>query len=133
MAILDAAGRIGTTLVAMARTRLELAAVEVQEEARSLLGYLAWTLLAAFLGAGALMLLALFVIVLFWESHRLLAVGAMAGLFALSALAILSKVRAGFAARGPMLAATRAELGKDMAFIKGTGAVPGAVTGASHE
>jgi uncharacterized membrane protein YqjE len=131
MAFLDTAGRIGTTFVAMARTRLELAAVEVQEEARSLLGYVAWILLAAFLGAGALMLVALFVILLFWESHRLLAVGGMAGLFALAALTILAKVRAGFRARGPMLAATRAELGKDIAFIKGTGAVNGAAPGAT--
>jgi len=113
--------RIGASSLAMARTRLELAAVEAQEEAQSLLGYAAWTLLAAFLGAFAFMLAALFVIVLFWDEHRLLAIGAMAGVFALAAMLILAKVRAGFAARGPMLAATRAELGKDIAFIKGTG------------
>ena len=113
--------RIGASSLAMARTRLELAAVEAQEEAQSLLGYAAWTLLAAFLGAFAFMLAALFVIVLFWDEHRLLSIGAMAGLFALAAMLILAKVRAGFAARGPMLAATRAELGKDIAFIKGTG------------
>jgi uncharacterized membrane protein YqjE len=122
MVFTDTVGRIGTTLVSMARTRLELAAVEAQEEARSLLGYAAWTLLAAFLGAFAFMLVALFVIVLFWDEHRLLAIGAMAGVFVLAALLILAKVRAGFAARGPMLAATRAELGKDIAFIQGTGA-----------
>ena len=122
MVFTETVGRIGSTLVAMARTRLELAAVEVREEAQSLLGYLAWTLLAAFLGAGALLLAALFVIVLFWDAHRLLAIGAMAGVFALAAVLILAKVRAGFAARGPMLGATRAELGKDIAFIKGTGA-----------
>ena len=113
--------RIGASSLAMVRTRLELAAVEAQEEAQSLLGYAAWTLLAAFLGAFAFMLAALFVIVLFWDEHRLLAIGAMAGVFALAAMLILAKVRAGFAARGPMLAATRAELGKDIAFIKGTG------------
>ena len=113
--------RIGSTSLAMARTRLELAAVEAQEEARSLLGYAAWTLLAAFLGAFAFLLAALFVIVLFWDEHRLLAIGAMAGMFVLAALLILARVRAGLAARGPMLAATRAELGKDIAFIKGTG------------
>ena len=54
--------------------------------------------------------------------YRLLAIGAMAGFFALAAVLILSRVRAGFAARGPMLGATRAELGKDIAFIEGTGA-----------
>ena len=125
MALFETAGRIGATLGAMACTRLELAAVEVQEEARALLGFAAWTLLAAFLAAFALMLAALFVIALFWETHRLLAVGGMAGLFALAAMLILLKVRAGFQARGPMLAATRTELGRDMAFIKGTGAPAG--------
>jgi uncharacterized membrane protein YqjE len=122
MVITETVGRIGSTLVAMARTRLELAAVEAREEAQAVLGYAAWALLAAFLGAFAFMLAALFVIVLFWDEHRLLAIGAMAGLFALAAVLILAKVRAGFTARGPMLAATRAELGKDIAFIKGTGA-----------
>ena len=122
MVFTETVGRIGTTLVAMARTRLELAAVEVQEEVGRLLGYVAWTLFAAFLGAGAVLLAALFVIVLFWDTHRLLAIGSMAGLFAAGAALILLKVRAGLAARGPMLAATRAELGRDLAFIKGTGA-----------
>lgn len=122
MVLTETVGRIGSTLVSMARTRLELAAVEAREEAQALLGFAAWTLLAVFLGAGAFLLAALFVIVLFWDEHRLLAIGAMAGVFALAALLILAKVRAGFAARAPMLAATRAELGKDIAFIKGTGA-----------
>ena len=122
MVFTETVGRIGSTLAAMARTRLELVAVEAREEAQSLLGYAAWTLLAAFLGAFAFLLAALFVIVLFWDEHRLLAIGAMAGVFALAAVLILAKVRAGFAARGPMLAATRAELGKDIGFIKGTGA-----------
>lgn len=122
MALTAAVGRIGTTLVAMARTRLELAAVEVQEEAQRVLGYAAWALLAAFLGAGALMLAALFVIVLFWDTHRLLAIGAMAAAFALAAVVILLQVRARFAARPRMMSATLAELNKDLAFIKGTGA-----------
>ena len=122
MLLTETVGRIGSTLVSMARTRLELAAVEAREEAQSLLGYAAWTLLAAFLGAFAFLLAALFVIVLFWDEHRLLAIGAMAGAFALAAVLILAQVRAGFAARGPMLGATRAELGKDIGFIRGTGA-----------
>jgi uncharacterized membrane protein YqjE len=121
MALTETVGRIGTTLVAMLRTRLELAAVEAREEAQAMLGVLAWTLLAAFLGAGACLLLALFVVVLFWDSYRLLAIGGMAGLFLLGAILILLRVRSTLAARAPMLAATRAELGKDLAFIAGTG------------
>jgi uncharacterized membrane protein YqjE len=122
MAIGAAVGRIAATLVAMVHTRLELAAVEVQEEARRLLGYLAWTLLAVLLVASACMLAALFVILLFWDSYRLHAVAAMAALFALAGAAILLKVRAGFASRPPLLASTLAELRNDVAFV--TGAEP---------
>jgi uncharacterized membrane protein YqjE len=120
MALAATAGRIGATLIAMVRTRLELAAVEVQEEARRLLGYLAWTLLAVFLAAGASMLVALFVIVLFWDSYRLQAVAGMAILFALAAAGIAMKVRASFEASPRMLAATLAELNKDAALLRKT-------------
>lgn len=119
MAIGAAVSRIGATLVAMVHTRLELAAVEAQEEARRLLGYLAWTVLAVFLGAGAAMLAALFVILIFWDSYRLLAVGGMAVLFALAGVVILSRVRASFDARPSMFAATLGELRNDVEFITG--------------
>jgi uncharacterized membrane protein YqjE len=122
MTITAAAGRIAATLVAMVHTRLELAAVEVQEEARRLLGYLAWTLLAVFLVAAALLLAALFVILLFWDSYRLHAVAAIAALFAVAGAAILLKVRSGFASRPPLLSSTLAELRNDVAFV--TGAEP---------
>jgi uncharacterized membrane protein YqjE len=117
MAIGAAVGRIAATLVAMVHTRLELAAVEVQEEARRLLGYLAWTLLAVFLVAAACMLAALFVILLFWDSYRLHAVLAMAALFAGAGVAIAMKVRTSFDARPALLSSTLAELRNDVAFV----------------
>lgn len=119
MGIFAAAGRITATLVAMAGTRLELAAVEFQEDARRLLGYLAWTLLAVFLAAGACMLAALFVIVIFWDSYRLAAVGGMVVLFGLAAALILMRVRAGLNAQAPLFSATLAELRNDIAYLRG--------------
>jgi uncharacterized membrane protein YqjE len=119
MSILAAAGRIAATLVAMAGTRLELAAVEFQEDARRLLGYLAWSLLAVFLAAGAVMLVALFVILLFWDSYRLQAVAGMAVLFGLAGAVILMKVRAGLNAQAPLFSATLAELRNDIAYLRG--------------
>ena len=119
MAIFSALGRVASTLVAMAGTRLELAAVEFQEDARRLLGYLAWTLLAVFLAAGALMLAALFVIVVFWDTWRLEAVGAMAVLFGLIAAVIVVKVRSGLNAQAPLFSATLAELRNDIAYLRG--------------
>ena len=119
MPILAAVGRIAATLVAMAGTRLELAAVEFQEDARRLLGYAAWTMLAVFLAAGALMLAALFVIVIFWDSYRLAAVGGMAILFGLGAAVIVMKVRAGLNAQAPLFSSTLAELRNDVAYLRG--------------
>lgn len=121
MALGAAVGRIGATLVAMLHTRLELAAVEVQEEARRLSGYLAWTLMAVLLGAGAVLFAALFVVLLFWDSYRLAAVGSMAVLLALAGFFILSRVQASFAAKPALFEATRKELRNDLDFITGAG------------
>lgn len=118
MSILATAGRIGATLVAMVGTRLELAAVEFQEDARRLLGHLAWTLLAVFLAAGALLLAALFVIAIFWDTYRLQAVGGMAVLFGALAGIILMKVRASMSAEAPLLSATLAELRNDIDYLR---------------
>lgn len=131
MALLAAAGRVAATVVAMVGTRLELAAVEFQEDARRLLGYLAWSLLAAFLAAGAVMLAALFVIVLFWDTHRLLAVGGMAAVLALAAVLIVLSVKSTLNAQTPLFAATLAELRSDIAYVRHAAA--GAHAGAADE
>jgi uncharacterized membrane protein YqjE len=127
MAFLATARRIGATLVAMAGTRLELAAVEFQEDARRLLGHLAWTLLAVFLAAGAFLLAALFVIAIFWDTYRLQAVGGMAVLFGALAGIILMKVRASMNAEAPLLSATLAELRNDVDYLR-----HGMAQGAAH-
>lgn len=119
MSITAAVRRIGADVLDLARTRLELAAIELQEGAHRLIGYLAWALAAAVLGLFTLALVILFVLVLFWDTHRLAAVGGMAVLFALGTAFAAMKLRAGLAARPPMLPATLAELRKDAAALKG--------------
>ncbi|MGH8852795.1 MAG: phage holin family protein [Telluria sp.] len=119
MSITAGLKRIGANLLDLARTRLELASIELQETTQRLLGYLAWALAAAVLALFALALVVLFVLVLFWDSHRLLAVGSLAVLFALGCAFAVMKLRAGLAAREPMLPATLAELRKDAAALRG--------------
>jgi uncharacterized membrane protein YqjE len=133
MGILAAAGRIAANVVAMIGTRLELAAVEFQEDARRLLGYLAWTLLAVFLAGGAFMLVALFVIVLFWDDYRLQAIGGMAILFAAVAGLIVMKVKSGLNKQATLFSTTLAELRNDVAYIRGhAAAVQSAPEEATH-
>ncbi|MCS0589005.1 phage holin family protein [Massilia norwichensis] len=124
MALFSALGRVASTLVAMVGTRLELAAVEFQEDARRLLGYLAWALLAVFLAAGSIMLVALFVILLFWDSYRLQAVAGMAVLLAAGAGFIAMSVRARLNAQSPLFADTLAELRKDVDYVRHVAAAP---------
>lgn len=119
MSITAAVRRIAANVLDLARTRLELAAIELQESSRRLLSYLAWGLAAAVLGLFALALVILFVLVLFWDTHRLAAVGGMAVLFILGTVFAALKLRAGLATRAPLLPATLAELRKDAAALKG--------------
>jgi uncharacterized membrane protein YqjE len=121
MAIADTVRRLAATLLAMVQTRLELASVEMEEQSQRYLGYVLMSLLALFLFGIAIVLVAVLVIILFWDSHRIEAVLGMAALFALSALAVGMKVRAGFAARPALLSATMGELQKDIDFLKTAG------------
>ncbi|MGG7603894.1 phage holin family protein [Massilia sp. BKSP1R2A-1] len=111
--------QFGANLVDLLRTRIELATIELQEGTHRLFGYLAWAAAAAVLGLFALALAVLFVLVLFWDTHRLEAVGGMTLLFALGAVFAVAKLRAGLAARPPFLPATLGELRKDAAALKG--------------
>jgi uncharacterized membrane protein YqjE len=100
------------------QTRLELLATEFQEEKLrlgSLLGYAAAA--CFFLGFGAVML-ALFLTVLLWDSHRLLALGIFTALFlAIGILAALAAARIG--RQGSRLfAASIAELAQDREMIR---------------
>jgi uncharacterized membrane protein YqjE len=120
MAIADTARRLGGTLVAMLHTRLELASVELQEEAQRLLGYLVWALLSLFLFGVAIGMVALFVVVLFWESYRLEAIGGMALLFGAAAALIAVKLKASIAGKPRLMADTVAELRKDAMMLRGS-------------
>ena len=118
MSIAAGVKRIAANLLELARTRLELASIELQEGTRRLVGYLAWALAAAVLALFALALVVLFVLVLFWDTHRLPAIGGMAVLFALACAFAVMKLRSGLAARPPLLPATLAELRKDAAALQ---------------
>lgn len=123
MALIDAVGRVAATFVATAQTRLELAGVELEQESRRYLGYLLMSLLSLFLFGIALLLVALFVVIVFWDSYRLQAVLGMAGLFGAAAVVVGLKVRAAFESKPALMASSVAELAKDFAFIKAQGQV----------
>jgi uncharacterized membrane protein YqjE len=118
MAIAESVGRLGATLVDMVQTRLELAAVELEEESRRLLSYLLLSLLALFLFGIAMLLVALLVVIVFWDTHRVAAAGGMALLFLSGAVYIGLKVKTGFESKPGMLEHTITELRKDINYIR---------------
>lgn len=118
MAIFESVGRLGSTLVDMVHTRLELAAVEVEEESQRMLGYLLFGLLALILFGIAFLLLAFLVIVLFWDTHRVAAVGGMAALFGVVGAIIAMKVKSGFDNKPRLLQNTIEEIRKDIAYAR---------------
>lgn len=105
--------RLAATLVAVFQTRLELLATEVEEERIRLGRLLLLGAAAAFFLALGILTLTLFVIVLFWDTHRLLVTGLLAALYLGAGLAIALAARREALARPRLFAASLSELAKD--------------------
>lgn len=101
------------TVLAIFHTRLELLVTEVEEEKRRLLATVAWGAVGVLVGCFALAFAAVFITVLFWDSHRLLVVGLMTLMFGLISAWAMHRVKTLLRESGQMLAATLAELDAD--------------------
>lgn len=106
----------------MVGTRLELAAVEMEEETQRLLGYFVLAMTALILFGIALVLVALTIILLFWETARLPAAIGLILLFGGAGAVVAMQLRSRFAARPRFMAATVNELNKDVNFVRNVGA-----------
>ena len=104
---------LAKTFVALIETRIEIFASEIDEERTRLARVVVLAVVAAFCLGLAVVLLVLFVVVVFWDTNRLLAIGLIAILFALGALAALLALRSAIRQRPKFLSATLADLRKD--------------------
>lgn len=101
------------SLVGIVHTRLELLSTEIAEEREHLISLLVLMLLALFcLGVGVA-LLAMLIVVAFWESHRLLALGGVTGFFLLTSAGMAWLALHKSRTRPRLFAASLAELSKD--------------------
>lgn len=111
--LFDSVKTLAATLVAIGRTRLELLSTEFEEDRVRLMSMLLWTLVALFCAALCTVLLTLLLVVVFWDTHRLLVLGILALLFLLGAVmagrVVLDKAKA----RPRLFASSLAELSKD--------------------
>jgi len=104
---------LSVSLVGIVHTRLELLSADIAEEREHLITLLLLVQLALFFLGVGILLLALLIVVAFWESHRLLALGGLTGLFLLasvgSAWLAVHKTRT----RPRLFEASLAELSRD--------------------
>jgi uncharacterized membrane protein YqjE len=111
--LFDSLKALSSSLVGIVHTRLELLSTDIAEERAHLTSLLLLGLVALFcLGVGVV-LVAILIAVAFWDSHRLAALGGLAGFFliACAALAWLAVHKA--RTRPRLFEATLAELAKD--------------------
>ena len=110
--------RLTGSLIAILSTRLELLANELQEERLRLTQMLLLALIALFCLGTGLTLLNAFIVVLFWDGHRLLALGLLSLLYLVAGAAIAVVVRAKAQAGSKLFAASLAELDKDRQALR---------------
>ena len=103
----------------MVHTRVELAVVELREEGERRKQMLVLAVAAGVFLSLAAGLLALFVVVLFWDTHRLLAAGGVT--VAYLAIGIFALLRLKERARNspPPFEATLTELARDVETLRG--------------
>lgn len=101
------------TLLGILETRLDLFSTELEEQQERLKEILLFSAMALFCASLGVIFLTLFIVVLFWETHRLLVVGAIALVYftlaGIAALALKKKVQS----KPKLFSATLAELAKD--------------------
>jgi uncharacterized membrane protein YqjE len=105
------------TAIGIAQTRLELLTTELQEEVHRVAEILIYAAVALLSAGVGLFLLALVVIFVFWDTHRIAASIAVTGTFFLIAVVAALVLRAKVRAKPAMLNATLAELKKDRASL----------------
>ena len=117
--MLDSLRNLARTFLAIVQTRIEIFASEIDEERARLARIAVLAAIAALCIALAVILSVFFLVVLFWDTNRLLAIGVLAGVFAICGTAACLGLRAAISQRPKFLSTTLAELRKDRTRLEG--------------
>ncbi len=112
-----AVAKFAAALLGLGRTRLELASVEFEEARARASERVVLIIVAGLCFAFALFAVSMLVIVLFWDTHRIAAIGAVAIVYALGGLVALWRLAENSKSGKPAFAATLAELERDRAWL----------------
>jgi uncharacterized membrane protein YqjE len=111
--LFDSLKALLATLLGIAHTRVELISTEVEEQFARLVSLLVWGLVALFFAFTAVILSAIAVVVMFWDSNRVLAAAGLAAVFVISAVVAVLGFIARAKARPRLFVASLEELTKD--------------------
>jgi uncharacterized membrane protein YqjE len=109
---------ITALVVAIAHNRLNLLSTDLEIAREQTVSVLIMVLVALFCLCFGALLLALFVVVIFWDTHRLIALGAVTGLFILIGSVYLWRVLKALKAMPATFEASLDELAKDYKQLK---------------
>jgi uncharacterized membrane protein YqjE len=111
--LLESLTILAGTLVAIAHTRLDLLSTDLEEERAHLFSLLVLTLATLFcLGIGVV-LATILLVVAFWDTHRLLALGALAGFYLVIGMGVWAFALHKARTKPRLFAASLSELFKD--------------------
>jgi len=116
---LDSVRGLAASFFALVRTRIELAVIELREEGERRKAMLMHAAVAALFLALSALLFAIFVILVFWDTHRVAAAGVMTLAYFGIGWFAFSKLRQAQREAPPPFEATLAELAQDMEAFRG--------------
>jgi uncharacterized membrane protein YqjE len=110
--------RLGRTAIGLLRTRLEILATELEEERIRFSQLVLVVAAIAFCVQMAVLLFVVLMVVVLWESHRLVTLGVFSAGFLVVGIGLALWLRHQLRTRPRMFAATLGELGKDEDRLK---------------
>lgn len=111
--VLDAAKRMLATLIALVHTRLELFTTEIEEEIQRAASILLWGLVALFFGSITVLMIAMTILIVFWDDNRVLAASLITATFLVLTGIFGILARARLRAKPRFMAASIDELKRD--------------------
>ena len=105
-------------MVALLRSRLELASLEFEEQRESATELLVLVLSGVLLGLFALLFASVFVIACFWDTYRLQAIAGVTLFYVVLAVFVVMRLKRRQRERTPAFAATLAEFSHDAAALR---------------
>lgn len=111
--LFDSLKTLSGSLVSLVQTRLELLSTDIAEERVHLTRLLVLGLLALFSFGVGVVLLAMLIVVVFWDTHRLAALGGLTGFFLAAGAGLVAFALHKARTRPRLFEASLAELAKD--------------------